>query len=934
MIRKLFLFLLTISLMVGLLHSDNFKTAAQDPEPPLPEEHPCQMKDKNKEGQPEGEEGGRMNRDALHLRLPIDELASNPEGNGGPDTFGYTWSDAVPYNWIDATGGVKRVSGDDKTQLLDIGFPFKFYEQVWNQVYVTTNGILIFGTNTSGCCSGQNTPLDRYPNNVIAAFWDDLTVGSPYNSGGIYTLSGGTAPNRYFVVEWYRVTACCTQNATDYKTFEVILHENGDIVIQTEAMTGNNLYRGTTGIEDSDGIDGLAYSVPSPKNNKVVRFYRPPVSARVKLREPWQGGFSGPGGAHEYEVTITNTGDLGSDTYDLAPSSAWPISLHAANGVPLNDTDSDGVLDTGPVIQGSKTKVLVRVQVPDGATVGSNSGSNLTITSSLNTGKNRIANFKTAVPAPFAQVFRDDRDGAMSMHLVQPADHALVKASPNYQYGYDLAVAETPAANLVYAWSEWRCKNYECNSSVDEIYYTVMDARGNPVKAITRLANLTTSAYTTRDFSPAVAASPNGNVILAWYRYQYQYLNNNSYYNYNIFYSLIDQNGKVLVPPTNLTNNSAWGTYSVEGYSQFYSPHVAATGDSNYMISWQYYLNKSNVYDEDLYYAVVAPNGSVVKGATRSGGPNARYHHNLASLNNNRFLLVYYLRDTGLHYMVFNSSGVQVKPETSLNRLAWAPDAVQLSNGRILLAYSVWIGDHPRIEFQILDGSSYTKLAGPTSLESPGARFGENFVSVTADKNGRGILTWMDDDWRHRPNLYYALVNSDGIVLTPGMIFYTAQPDYYGDRELETNFEGNGNTSYSWIPPAGVDGWIKAPAPAGTRSGPQAAIPITFGNDGTTQSKGVVVTAILEGGLTYHSDSSGFTPMIIGNTITWNLPDLSFLSKRFFNLSVNVPAGGLGQKFPVTLQIASAGPEDNAGNNEFKLDVEISRRIFLPIARH
>ena len=95
-------------------------------------------------------------------------------------------------------------------------------------MYVNTNGILIFGQSHHGCCGSSPIPSRNAPNNVAAALWNDLTVGAAYNTGAIYVLRGGSAPNRFMVIEWLRATYCCAHGATDYKTFEIILYESSN----------------------------------------------------------------------------------------------------------------------------------------------------------------------------------------------------------------------------------------------------------------------------------------------------------------------------------------------------------------------------------------------------------------------------------------------------------------------------------------------------------------------------------------------------------------------------------------------------------------------------------------------------------------------------------------------------------------------------------
>ncbi len=114
-------------------------------------------------------------------------------------------------------------------------------------------------------------------------------------------------------------------------------------------------------------------------------------------------------------------------------------------------------------------------------------------------------------------------------------------------------------------------------------------------------------------------------------------------------------------------------------------------------------------------------------------------------------------------------------------------DAVQLPNGRTVVA---WV-KNLQVRFAILD-SSYDPVVWYTELNNPIAPTGNCYVSVAADQASRAILTWTDYSWDFRPNLYYALVDSSGTVLTPPVIFCTSEATY-----LETSSDGYGNTSYT-----------------------------------------------------------------------------------------------------------------------------------------
>lgn len=98
---------------------------------------------------------------------------------------------------------------------------------------------------------------------------------------------------------------------------------------------------------------------------------------------------------------------------------------------------------------------------------------------------------------------------------------------------------------------------------------------------------------------------------------------------------------------------------------------------------------------------------------------------------------------------------------------------MQLSNGKVVVA---WTADS-QIRFAILD-TAYNRTTGPTTLYNSAATTGDNGVSTAADASGRAILTWMDAGNDYQRNLYYALVDGNGVQVTSPMIFRTSQANY------------------------------------------------------------------------------------------------------------------------------------------------------------
>lgn len=557
--------LVSLALLVALLPGGVTLTKSQGPEPPRrgPQPFPCPPEgpygpaephgpwQKSPEGQWYMPEGAR----------PLMEAAgAGLQATGGPDDFGYTWDDSVPLNWIDAMGGTDAgLSGQrDYTGPINIDFPFKFYENTYNELYITGSGYI--SLEDKDLWNEQELiPSTSLPNNVIAPYWTPLELANTGPTNRVYYLQGGTAPNRYFVVEWYQVVF-----GDDMFTFEVVLYENGDMLFQYLDMAYTGPYFcGHAGVEDSEGLGGLAYGsyCQEYSSNNAVRFYRPAPSARVQVRPAFQGRFTHTGETVAFQVPIRNTGDLEADTYDLTVSSAWPVSFYAADGVtPLTDTDGDSTVDTGAVAQGDSVNVMVKVTTPATVNVGDHNTAVVTVRSSLDTTKSKTATLQTAVPAAFAQVFRDPADGAMSLYLVQPDAQALKKTTPDgYNgdigwYGDSMAVAEMPDS-FAYVWTR---RNWTGSVQIREIEYTLLDSHGGTVVGVSKLTDHSGATVYTEDEDATAAVAPNGRIGVVWHRYLYD--STDWTWNKNIYYAILDASGNVVVPPTNLTNNSPWGS--------------------------------------------------------------------------------------------------------------------------------------------------------------------------------------------------------------------------------------------------------------------------------------------------------------------------------------------------------------------------------------
>jgi subtilisin family serine protease len=147
---------------------------------------------------------------------------------------GYTAS-AVPFSFADiSTTGTElaTLTGvDDASAPVQIGFTFSFYGTSYTSLFVSTNGLITFG---SGTANFFNESLAFSPSQAaIAALWDDIyianAIGSFPGTARVKTQTLGSPGNRQFIVQWDKVSYCCSATS-DTHTFQAILSEGSNAI--------------------------------------------------------------------------------------------------------------------------------------------------------------------------------------------------------------------------------------------------------------------------------------------------------------------------------------------------------------------------------------------------------------------------------------------------------------------------------------------------------------------------------------------------------------------------------------------------------------------------------------------------------------------------------------------------------------------------------
>jgi hypothetical protein len=175
-----------------------------------------------------------------------------PLSSIGPDAFGYSGA-AISNNLRDiSSSGTFLSLGDDQVSgAINTGFNFNFYGANYNQAYISSNGFMGFSAGMySGCCSGQQLPLNDSTNNLIVGLWEDLN----WPQGNIRFQTLGAPGSQEFVVGFYNVPHYYSGPLV---TFEMILHEgSNNIEFQYGSLVSDGGVH-SVGIEDGSGTIGL-----------------------------------------------------------------------------------------------------------------------------------------------------------------------------------------------------------------------------------------------------------------------------------------------------------------------------------------------------------------------------------------------------------------------------------------------------------------------------------------------------------------------------------------------------------------------------------------------------------------------------------------------------------------------------------------------------
>ncbi|MBT7788086.1 MAG: T9SS type A sorting domain-containing protein [Calditrichaeota bacterium] len=166
----------------------------------------------------------------------------------------------IEYNWleIEDTGEpLVDIRNNDFFGPYNIGYPFQFYGQIYEQFWVSSNGFIGFGP-IEGYNNFENEqfPTENVPNNIIAPYWKDLDPSAFWADGVVLQgLRNGKRVIQYHNVGERNEDGRSPENVI---TMQIILEPNGDIIFQYREIGEEfDLDVGTIGIENLTGTQGL-----------------------------------------------------------------------------------------------------------------------------------------------------------------------------------------------------------------------------------------------------------------------------------------------------------------------------------------------------------------------------------------------------------------------------------------------------------------------------------------------------------------------------------------------------------------------------------------------------------------------------------------------------------------------------------------------------
>lgn len=718
--------------------------------------------------------------------------------SAGPDEYGYILSDGESYAFedISLTGNSLIFSDTDNGSVSINTIAFPYYSQAASStVYVNVNGFVALSeipprkTNIS-----KPFPTDSKPNNVIAAFWDDLNLEPP----GEVLTKNITLSDPRTIIQWNNVSVGGIHDLT----FEIILFSNGNIRFIYQHITGS-FTSVLAGIEDADGVSGLNYVIPDLQYGESVLITRPDTSlvstdwVHLKARPQVSSSFFTNGDAW-FNISVTNTTTDPSpsrdyDSYTLTPEILLSDPGIYPWGVTFYDPGcSSEITAINSLARGATTQLCIHVTAGGDQVPGYYLRVKVTLISQANISRSSVIYLQAAIGSPFAQLYQDSASGLKLDFTNNKGQRTLEMANP--YGGSHMAMNMLSPNHYMITWLEGSYINYRMYTDYPGTLGSVQQILASPDDS----RNLI-------DLSPAVAGSRDGYAAIL-YIVNYHQTNGSGHteVNSNVWYALINLDGTIVDGyPLNMTNNSGWldlaTGYPGDAIPQFQDPRIVPVGQDEMGLVWRTnYFPAGGASMDKIDYVIARTDGSDPTYWDIPGwGESNRYVYPTASyLNDGRFVISYidytgYSNPWAINYTVINTDGSVSIPSTIIpGSNGWLVDLIELGGGQVFFGWQDISTN--AITYAILDQDLVSLVKTATALSYEDYQGHSNFrtggyPSVTRSGDGNAIITWQDQDWQEQ--LYYTLIGPDGDVITPTSL-YRRVGSALPESQISTNTYG------------------------------------------------------------------------------------------------------------------------------------------------
>lgn len=254
---------------------------------------------------------------------------------------------AIPHQIYVAEAVAMPTLDDVYSQVIPIGFDFKFFGENYSQLVIGTNGDLRFDISKAGQNSGWNIgstvpSADFITKNAIMGCLTDMRNSGANAIGSIKSAIIGHAPYRKYVV-FFDNQPSYSCNANSMTSFQVILYESLNTIdiqiIQRQPCLPWNQGKGVSGIINSTGL--VAFTPPNRNTG--------PWSA---TQEGWRYSLPLDNSVYNYTACATNGADFATFNLNVVRNDMGNPDLE------FYATQTDALMAENPVVSPFYTNMV------------------------------------------------------------------------------------------------------------------------------------------------------------------------------------------------------------------------------------------------------------------------------------------------------------------------------------------------------------------------------------------------------------------------------------------------------------------------------------------------------------------------------------------------------------------------------------------------